>query len=238
MMVRSVLYLRCSSLDQVRKGFSIPDQLTRLRAEAKSAGEQVVGEYIDQARSGTSAARRKEYQRLLAAARQGAFDRVRVESVDRGHRNDLERRQFEDELRTLGVQVSYSGEPEKQAPQYRKFNRGVRGLVAELESDETSQRTYKRHLYRAKGGKWRGGHVPYGLLSDGTGWFVPDPETYPTLCWILERRAEGIGHHRIAGLLNAGIALDGQPGLDPIAWTGGHTADWQAANRSSASSGL
>lgn len=215
-MIRTALYLRCSSVDQLKHGFSIPDQLARLRGEARAAGETIVGEYIDQARSGTSAAKRREYQRLLADARQHKFDRVRVESVDRGHRNDTERRQFEQEMQALRVQVIYSGEPEKQAPHYRKFSRGIRGIVAELEADETSQRTYKRHLYRAKKGKWRGGTIPYGVLPDGDGWFVPDPDTHPVLCWILERRAEGLGYHRIARLLNEGISLDGQEPAIPI----------------------
>jgi DNA invertase Pin-like site-specific DNA recombinase len=206
-MKRTALYIRCSSLDQLQRGFSIPDQLARLRAEARQAGETVVGEFIDQARSGTNAAKRREYQKLLAAARRREFERVRVESVDRGHRNDTERRQFEDELRALEIKVSYSGEPEQQAPQYRKFNRAMRGVVAELESDEASQRTYKRHLYRAKKGKWRGGVIPYGIEPDGDGWFKPDPETYAALCWILERRAEGLGYYRIARLINTGIPM-------------------------------
>ncbi|WP_172451102.1 recombinase family protein, partial [Candidatus Chloroploca asiatica] len=76
---RTALYLRCSSVDQVKHGVSIPDQLARLRAEAKSAGEVIVAEFIDQARSGTSAARREEFQKLLTAARRREFDRVRVE---------------------------------------------------------------------------------------------------------------------------------------------------------------
>ena len=143
--------------DQVQHGFSIPDQLMRLRAEASTAGERVVTEFIDQARSGTSAATRAEYQNLLAAARRRAFERVRFESVDRGHRNDFERREFEQEMQGLGIEVVYSGEPEKQAPQYRKLQRGIKGVLAEWESDETSQRTYKRQRYRAQRGKWRGG---------------------------------------------------------------------------------
>jgi hypothetical protein len=90
---------------------------------------------------GTSAAKRVDYQNLLAAARRHEFDRVRFESVDRGHRNDLERRQFEAEMAALGIDVVYSGEPEKQAPQFRKLQRGIKGVLAEWESDETSQRT-------------------------------------------------------------------------------------------------
>src|SRR5215216_6557683 len=168
-MKRTALYLRASSRDQIQHGFSIPDQLTRLRGEALTAGERVVAEFIDQARSGTSAAKRLDYQNLLAAARRHEFDRVRFESVDRGHRNDLERRQFEAEMTALGIDVVYSGEPEKQAPQYRKLQRGIKGVLAEWESDETSQRTYKRHRYRAQKGKWRGGPLPYGVTPDGQG---------------------------------------------------------------------
>jgi DNA invertase Pin-like site-specific DNA recombinase len=212
-MVRTALYLRVSSRAQVEHGISLTDQLARLRAEARSAGETIVAEYVDQARSGASVTKRAEYQQLLVGARARTFDRVRFESVDRGHRNDFERRVFEAEMQRLGVQILYSGEPEKQAPQYRKFQRGLRGVVAELESDEASQRTYKRHLHRAKQGKWRGGQVPYGLQSDGHGWLEPDPESYPVLLWILERRAEGWGMHAIARALNQGIAL--RPGDAP-----------------------
>jgi DNA invertase Pin-like site-specific DNA recombinase len=214
-MKRTALYLRASSRDQIQHGFSIPDQLTRLRSEARVASERVVAEFIDQARSGTSAAKRTDYQNLLAAARRHEFDRIRVESVDRGHRNDLERRQFEAEMAALGIDVVYSGEPEKQAPQYRKLQRGIKGVLAEWESDETSQRTYKRHHYRAQKGMWRGGHPPYGLQPDGKGWFESEPESYPILLWILERRAESKGHHAIAKLLNAGIDLGNGPVVPP-----------------------
>ncbi|GAB4444914.1 MAG: hypothetical protein OHK0015_46740 [Chloroflexi bacterium OHK40] len=205
---RTALYIRCSSLDQVRRGFSIPDQLARLRAEARSASELVVAEFIDQARSGASATKREEFQKLLAAARRREFDRVRVESVDRGHRNDMERRQFEADMTLLEIEVVYSGEPEKQAPQYRKLQRGIKGVLAEWESDETSQRTYKRHRYRAQQGKWRGGNIPYGVLPDGQGWFEPDPESYAVLLWILGKRGEGLSYHTIARMLNEGIVLE------------------------------
>jgi hypothetical protein len=44
-------------------------------------------------------------------------------------------------------------------------------------------------------------------LPDGNGWFVPDPESYAVMVWILTRRAEGLSYHAITRLLNEGIAL-------------------------------
>jgi hypothetical protein len=108
----------------------------------------------------------------------------------------------------LEIEVVYSGEPEKQAPQYRKLQRGIKGVLAEWESDETSQRTYKRHRYRAQQGKWRGGNIPYGVQPDGQGWFEPDPESYAVLLWILGKRGEGMSYHTIARMLNQGIVLE------------------------------
>jgi Recombinase zinc beta ribbon domain len=110
-------------------------------------------------------------------------------------------------MAALGIDVVYSGEPEKQAPQFRKLQRGIKGVLAEWESDETSQRTYKRQRYRAQKGMWRGGLPPYGLQPDGSGWLEAHPETYPILLWILERRADNYGHHTIARQLNEGIDL-------------------------------
>ena len=60
-MKRTALYLRASSRDQIKYGFSIPDQLARLRGDARAAGEIIVAELIDQARSGASVAKRGEY---------------------------------------------------------------------------------------------------------------------------------------------------------------------------------
>lgn len=206
---RTALYIRVSSARQARTGASIPDQVSRLSYLAEEAGETIVGIFIDQARSGKSAANRPEYQRLLNAARQGEFDKVRIESLDRGHRNEVERRRFEDELKKLRVKVVYANEPDVVAPNQLKLQRAILGAVSESESDLGSQRTYNRHLHRAKQGKWRGGLIPYGLRSNGRGWFEPDPDTYPILCWILERRAEGLSPHSITKSLNRGISIDG-----------------------------
>lgn len=205
--MRTALYIRYSSEKQ-KQGSSLRDQLQRLQMDALQAGEEVVETFIDQAVSGTSVKHRKEYQRLMAFVQAGRCDIVRLESVDRGHRNDGERREFEAALKAAKVEIVYSGETRGQAPEQRTFNRSIKGIVAELESGQISQRTYDRQLYRAKQGRRRGGSAPYGTLIDGQ-WYRPDPETYPTLIWILEQRGLGHGYQKITNILNHGISLNG-----------------------------
>ncbi len=212
--MRTALYIRFSSEKQ-KQGSSLRDQLQRLQMDAQLAGEEVVETFIDQAQSGTSVKHRKEYQRLMEFVQAGHCDIVRLESVDRGHRNDGERRDFEAALKSAKVEIIYSGETRGQAPEQRTFNRSIKGIVAELESGQISQRTYDRQLYRAKQGRRRGGSAPYGTLIDGQ-WYRPDPETYPTLIWILEQRASGHGYQRITNMLNHGISLNGEPPAVPV----------------------
>jgi DNA invertase Pin-like site-specific DNA recombinase len=212
MAIRTGLYLRISHVDSIRSGgLSIPSQLARLREDAEKADERVVEAFVDQAKTGTEARHRSEYQRLLQWVREGKLDKVRIESVDRGHRNELDRREFEQELTKYRVILQYAGEPEKLPPALRQFNRAIRGAVAEMESGINSERVYKRLLFKLKQGKKPSGRAPFGLQLDGTGWVQPDPETYPVLLWILRRRSTGVGYMTITKELNTGISIDDGP---------------------------
>lgn len=208
---RTALYTRYSSPNTAsRGGVSTADQLKRLRAAAQEAGERIVAELEDQARTGTEMSRREAYQELLRLAEAGAIDRVRIETVDRANRNELDRRLMERDLARHNVDIVYLGERADLSEYDRNLQRGIKGVLAEDESIRTSHRVYRRTRFRAEQGRWRGGRYPYGLKPDGRGWFDPDPATYPVLIWILERRAEKWGASRTAGALNAGISLDGE----------------------------
>ncbi len=214
MAVRTGLYLRVSSFNK-SAGLSIPSQLARLREDTERASEVVVETFVDQAKTGTSAKKRPEYQRLLQWVREGRLDKIRIESVDRGHRNELDRREFERELQKYSVILQYAGEQEKTPPAVRNLNRAIRGAVAELEAGQASERVYKRLLFKFQRGEWVGGRTPYGLRLDGKGWVEPDPETYPVLLYILRRRGAGAGYGKITDELNTGISIDDEPPFVP-----------------------
>ncbi len=78
--MRAVIYARYSS-EQQREA-SIEDQLRLCRDAARLRGWTVTGEYADRAQSGASRFR-PQYQRLIEDARQGRFDVVLAEALDR-----------------------------------------------------------------------------------------------------------------------------------------------------------
>lgn len=81
MTLRCALYARYSS-DQQRPA-SIEDQFRVCRDRAKREGWKIVGTYRDSAISGDSVILRPGAQALLEDARQGAFEIVVAEALDR-----------------------------------------------------------------------------------------------------------------------------------------------------------
>ena len=76
----AVIYARYSS--DLQRDASIDDQVRMCRARIEQEGWQYLHTYTDRARSGASALR-PAYQSLLQDARQGQFDIVVSESLDR-----------------------------------------------------------------------------------------------------------------------------------------------------------
>jgi site-specific DNA recombinase len=83
--IRAALYARASTDKQTD---SVPGQLARLRAGAAARGRRVVLEESDDGISGGTTAR-PGLQRLLAAARAGAFAELWVDALDRLARLDI-----------------------------------------------------------------------------------------------------------------------------------------------------
>lgn len=101
--IPAVAYLRRSTDRQEQ---SLGDQRKEIVAFAERHGYRVVGEYIDDAISGTSAKGRPGFQRMIDDARRGEFRAVIVWNSDRFSRGDVtETEHYRYLLRSAGVQV-------------------------------------------------------------------------------------------------------------------------------------
>ena len=85
---RAALYIRVSSEEQARHGYSLAEQEYDLRRYAEQHGYSIVGLYADEGASARKAlSRRKGLQRLLEDVQTDAIDIIVFKCLDRWFRN-------------------------------------------------------------------------------------------------------------------------------------------------------
>lgn len=84
--MKVVLYLRMSTDKQ---DASIPQQRDALKRHAKRHGHKIVGEYLDEGISGDETHKRQGFQKMIADAKRGGFERILCFDQDRFGRFDM-----------------------------------------------------------------------------------------------------------------------------------------------------
>src|SRR3982074_1285793 len=106
---RAVIYLRVSSLGQVKndydpEGISIPAQRVKCQHKAEQLGLTVIDEYVEPGRTATEMSKRVEFQRMLTRVRNaGDVDYIIVYKLSRMARNRLDDAIVMADLRKRGV---------------------------------------------------------------------------------------------------------------------------------------
>lgn len=196
------LYIRVSTDKQALSGISMAEQETRLRAGvARRPGWVVAEAYIDDGYSGHDM-ERPEVKRCLADVQAGRLDKVLALAVDRAHRNERNRRNFEQYLLDHGVDMVYEMEPEYDRLSMKHLSRGMQGLVAEYYSDWASETTRDKMMHMARTARRTGGVIPFGLAIDADKRYTRDLQWFPTLLEIFRRRAQGESVRSIAKWLS------------------------------------
>src|SRR5574344_2110335 len=81
------LYLRVSTEDQAREGFSLPEQKERLEALCKYKGYQIYDYYKDAGISAKTGNKRPEFERLLNDIKDGKINTIVALKLDRVSRS-------------------------------------------------------------------------------------------------------------------------------------------------------
>jgi site-specific DNA recombinase len=124
-MKRAVIYARFST--DLQNERSIEDQVTLCRNYAAREDMNVVEVYEDRARSGGSIMGRDGLLRLLDQAREGSFDNVIVEALDRLSRDMEDLAGIHKRLSFLGIEIRAVHEGVVNTVLV-----GLRGLVGQL----------------------------------------------------------------------------------------------------------
>jgi site-specific DNA recombinase len=158
----AALYLRVSTEDQAKEGYSLEVQRETLEAFAKREGFEVYQVYSDDGISGATT-NRPALAALMADAKGGKFGLVLVAKLDRFSRNLRDMLNLVEELCSYGVGFKSAGEPFDTTTSAGKMMFQQLGSFAEFERNRIAERVFPGMLKGAMQGHWLGSRfAPYG----------------------------------------------------------------------------
>lgn len=209
------IYVRVSTKDQGRRGYSVPEQLDACREmarrlaeeEQKRTGQPVelqIVEFVDTV-SG-ELLERPELDRLREFVREHRPQAVVCLDPDRFSRLTYVAILVANEIEAAGTQLHFVQHDYQATPEGRLFFT-LRVAIAEYEKAKILERSM-----RGKRGKIKAGGLPVGLNMFGyhydkaTQKVMPDPYEAPWVEQVFEWAADGLGVYTIAERLNeAGV---------------------------------
>lgn len=137
--MKVAIYLRVSTTEQAKEGYSLGAQLERLRNFCKAREWEVSKEYIDDGHSGRSI-KRPAYKRMMEE--KDDWDMILVVKMDRIHRNSKNFMEMMDNLRKWGKEFSSMQESLDTSTAMGRFVVDIIQRIAQLESEQIGERVY------------------------------------------------------------------------------------------------
>ena len=200
--VRTAAYARVSSNSE--------DQLNSFAAQIRyytellqnSTDAVFVDMYADQGITGTSAAKRTEFQRLMSDCRKGKIDRVLVKSISRFARNTKDSLEAVRELKTLGISVYFEKENIDTAEVSSEMMLAIYSQFAQEESMSISKNCRLGVKKRMMDGTYKNPSAPFGY-DYVNGELRINPQKAEIVKQIFNWYVSGIGMNEIAMRLNS-----------------------------------
>jgi site-specific DNA recombinase len=158
------IYIRVSTEDQAKEGYSLEVQREYLESFANREGFEVFKIYCDDGISAYST-RRPALQELLQDAKAKKFDLVLVYKIDRFSRNLKDLLNLVDELSNSGVAFKSATEPFDTSTSAGKLMFQQLGSFAEFERNRLAERVFPGMVKGVQLGNWQGArYAPYGYI--------------------------------------------------------------------------
>ena len=200
------IYMRVSTEDQAREGFSLPEQKERLEAYCKFNGYKIVEYYTDAGISAKTGNHRPEYDRMLEDGKQGKINMIIALKLDRITRSTRDWETLMDYLEKYNINIAFVNDDINTTTANGKMVSRIMMSVSQNEIERTSERT-KVGL----AGAIKEGHIParaplgYKHVDKK---LVPDPLTKDIVIRIYNLYFEGLTYNTIAKLFNKEKVLD------------------------------
>lgn len=197
--VRVAMYIRVSTEEQAKEGFSIPAQRERLHAFCQSQGWEIVDEYIEEGYSAKDM-ERPQLKRLLRDVERGIFDIVLVYRLDRLTRSVLDLYTILQLLENNNVAFRSATEVYDTTTAIGRLFITLVAALAQWERENLAERTKYVMEQMALDGIRPGGPAPYGYKSIN-GQLVVDPKQARVVRNIFQWYSQGKGLPTIQKLL-------------------------------------
>lgn len=168
--LRVALYIRVSSEEQVRHGYSLNSQKERLIEYCKQMHYKVVDIYADEGKTArTKLKNRKELLRLIEDAKEKKFDRVIFWRLDRWFRNIADYYKVQEILDINNIDWECSDEEYNTTTSNGRLHLNIKLSIAQNESDQTGDRIRFNFSSMIKNGRAiQGSHcMPLGYMVYG-----------------------------------------------------------------------
>ena len=207
-MTRAVIYARYST--DMQSETSVEDQVRQCRERAERDGHEIINVFSDYAISGSTLSNRPGMVALMAAAKDGMFDLVYAEALDRISRDQEDIAGIYKRLSHADVGICTLSEGA-----INELHVGLKGTMNALFLKDLAIKTRRGQRGRVEAGKIPGGNsygynIVRSLKDDGTvttGEREINPEQAAIIQRIFCEYAAGASPRSIAGRLNAeGIA--------------------------------
>ena len=194
------IYMRVSTEDQAREGFSLPEQKERLEAYCKFNGYRIVEYYTDAGISAKTGNHRPEYDRMLEDGKQGKINMIIALKLDRITRSTRDWETLMDYLEKYNINIAFVNDDINTTTANGKMVSRIMMSVSQNEIERTSERTII-----GLEGAIKQGHIPacaplgYKHIDKK---LVPDPLTKDIVIRIYNLYFEGLTYNTIAKLFN------------------------------------
>lgn len=182
-LIRAVIYIRVSSEEQVRHGYSLQSQKERLLEYCKMKQYQVTNIYADEGKTARSKLKnRTALLSLIEDAKKHEFDRIVFWRLDRWFRNIADYYKVQEILDQNKIDWECSDEEYNTTTSNGRLHLNIKLSIAQNESDQTSDRIKFNFSNMVKNGKPIAGSqcLPLGFIVVGEKHnkrVVKDPET-------------------------------------------------------------
>ncbi|WP_052350586.1 recombinase family protein [Paenibacillus gorillae] len=199
--LRIVLYIRVSTEEQAKEGYSLISQETVLRREAKRLGAVVTAVYTDDGYSAKNM-KRPALKKMLIDSHKGTFDAILFTRLDRFTRRSKDFHNIIDMLGKNDVGIISLAEKIDTTSAIGRFQLELSVSLAQLERETNSERVSQVMEERALKGLRNGGPSALGYkVIDGK--YTIDPIGVKAHDKVFDLYREGNGYKGIAHIMLA-----------------------------------